>query len=536
MKKIGIFILLLFFWNGEGLKADIVARDSVITDMKTVINELLADTVDMAAVGQDTVAYIPQDSLSVLRDSISVEADSLLLEIDRAAIHFEDSIRHLKDSLMKAERAKKRIVPQEHPEVTAFKKLIQQYRRDYAEWEERWDDIYLQITGLPSDADFYKLSMPATYYSAPIEQSMSIEGWRPVIPFVKADSRKEVLGRLPDLRRSEKIDRYINRQLLNFYVSYPGLVKKNESALKDREPLPEDLLSQKREKEKVNSMIQKQSVGKVDEQSLLVVKPNFWKFAGDSYLQFSQNYISKNWYKGGESTKSMLTGFTWSANYDDRRRIQFENKIEWKLGFITAPSDTLHSYKANNDLLRLTSKLGLKAFGTWYYTLSAEFKTQFFSNYETNTDNLVSAFFSPAELNVGLGMDYKFIKDGVCNLSFLMNPINYTLYSVASDRVDPTKFNIKEGHKRESVWGSRVEATLSWTIIKNLTWESRFSYTTNYEKVVGEWENTFTFAFNRFLSTKLFVHGRFDDGVPRVDDHGYLQLQELLSFGLNYTW
>ena len=120
MKKIGIFILLLFFWNGEGLKADIVARDSVITDMKTVINELLADTVDMAAVRQDTVAYIPQDSLSVLRDSISVEADSLLLEIDRAAIHFEDSIRHLKDSLMKAERAKKRIVPQEHPEVTAI--------------------------------------------------------------------------------------------------------------------------------------------------------------------------------------------------------------------------------------------------------------------------------------------------------------------------------------------------------------------------------------------------------------------------------
>ncbi len=536
MKKVGILILLLFVLSGKSLKAETTARDSVITDMETVINELLSDTLDMTAVKKDTVAYVPQDSMSVFRDSISSEADSLLLEIDRAAMHFEDSIKHLKDSLMKAELAKRRVTPKVHPEVTAFRRLIQQYREDYAEWEERWDDIYLQVTGLPSDADFYKLSMPATYYSAPVEQSMSIEGWQPVIPFVKEDFRKEALGDLPDLRRSEKIDRYINRQLLNFYVNYPNLVKKNEASLRDKEPLPDELRSQRQKKEKVRSMVHTKKIGKVDEQSLLVVKPNFWKFAGDSYLQFSQNYISDNWYKGGESTKSMLTGFTWSANYDDRRRVQFENKIEWKLGFVTAPSDTLHSYKANNDLLRLTSKLGVKAFGTWYYTLSAEFKTQFFSNYETNTDNLVSAFFSPAELNVGLGMDYKFVKDGVCNLSVLMNPINYTLYSVSNDRVDPTKFNIKEGHKRESVWGSRVEATLSWTIIKSLTWESRFSYTTNYEKVVGEWENTFTFAFNRFLSTKLFVHGRFDDGVPRVDDHGYLQLQELLSFGLNYTW
>ena len=86
--------------------------------------------------------------------------------------------------------------------------------------------------------------------------------------------------------------------------------------------------------------------------------------------------------------------------------------MEWKLGFITAPSDTVHTYKANNDLLRLTSKLGYKAIQNWYYTLSGEFQTQFFSNYATNSDDLVSALLSPATLNIGLGMDYKFVKDG----------------------------------------------------------------------------------------------------------------------------
>ena len=187
-------------------------------------------------------------------------------------------------------------------------------------------------------------------------------------------------------------------------------------------------------------------------------------------------------------------------------------------------------------MLRISSKIGYKAISNWYYTLSGEFKTQFFSNYETNTNNLVSSFLSPAELNLGLGMDYKYIKDGICNLSVLINPINYTLYSIADDRLDPTKFNIKEGHKRESVWGSKVEATWKWKLMETLMWESRFSYTTNYEKVLAEWENTFTFTFNKYLSTKLFFHGRFDDGVTREPDDSYLQLQELLSFGLNYTW
>ena len=151
--------------------------------------------------------------------------------------------------------------------------------------------------------------------------------------------------------------------------------------------------------------------------------------------------------------------FTWQANYDDKQRIQFENKFEWKLGFITSPGDTLHSYTPNNDLLRLKTKFGYKAITHWYYTLSVDFETQLFSTYETNTNNLVSAFFSPAKLNVGLGMDYKYTKGG-CNLSVMVNPLNYSLYAVASDRVDPTRFNIKEGHKTENEFGSRLEANM----------------------------------------------------------------------------
>ena len=47
------------------------------------------------------------------------------------------------------------------------------------------------------------------------------------------------------------------------------------------------------------------------------------------------------------------------ANFDDRQRIEFENKLEIKLGFVTAPSDTVHKYKTNAAYLGL-SKISIE--------------------------------------------------------------------------------------------------------------------------------------------------------------------------------
>lgn len=424
--------------------------------------------------------------------------------------------------------------------VSAMKQmdsLITQYRSALKGFSDRWDDIYLPAPkGVRSDPDFYKLSMPATYYSAAIEEAMSIDDWKPRIAFVREDTLRKMVFQVPDLERSKRIDKAINGQLLRFYVNYPNLVKKNESQLEGLEPLADKYVVKRPKKDKVLNLVQKNlDKGSVSESELLVMKPNFWAINGKGDLQFSQNYISDNWYKGGESTKSLFAQMEWQFNYNDKQRVQFENKIEWKLGFITTPSDTVHSYRANNDLFRISSKLGIKAAGNWYYTLSGEFKTQFFSSYATNSNDLISTFFSPAELNFGIGMDYKYVKNN-CNLSVLVNPLNYTRYSVSSDRVDPTKFNIDAGKKEKNQLGSRLETTLKWKLMQNLLWESRLSYTTDYSGVLSEWENTFTFSFNRYFSTKLFAHGRFDDTVSREPDESYFQLQEQLSLGLTYTW
>lgn len=529
-----LFINNLFAFYSVGMDT----RQDSLVQKKSIV--AIADTIDIDSLLNDTAIFkVVSDTLPV-QDSVSLDSLINIAPNDTSVVNVKsDSVIVQKsDTVTKPSKSKKPVIviPKS---VIELNKIYSDYRK-YSQWaQDRWDDIYLSLSDINMKSDYYKFVVPLTYYSMPFEQATSVDEWYPKDILVEDSVRKSDIIKkgMPHMLTSYEIDKCINRQLLDFYVNYPELVYKNETSLDSLVFLSsEDMTSAYKEDDIISFIQNNAGFDQMSDSELLVLKPNFWTYGGSGYLQFSQNYISDNWYKGGESTKSLLSGLTWQIKYDDKQKTQFETKLEWKLGFITAPSDTVHSYKANNDLLRLTSKLGYKAIQNWYYTLSAEFQTQFFSNYATNSDDLVSTLFSPATLSVGLGMDYKYTKDGKVNLSVLLNPLNYTLYSVRSDEVDPTKFNIKEGHKKENVWGSRVNATLTWKIIPSLLWESKFSYTTNYEKILGEWENTFTFVVNKYLSTKLFMHGRFDDGVSKEPDESFFQFQELFSFGLNYTW
>ena len=489
----------------DSLYAAQEVRDSLIMD-KLVLDSTVIDTLTF-----DSAYYLKQQQM--VRDSLR-----------------KDSIR-----LHKLAAEKRRLmIPQS---IRDFTKMLADYRNEFDDLFVT--DYYKLYEGVRMRPEFYKYVVPMTYYQSAIREAGSLGDWQPEDKYTaQAKRRKEEMDEMvPDMRTSLPYYEAVESQMLHFYVNYPKLVRRNEADFANISVRTDKELEAAPRTENVLNMIGSyNTVQQVTESDLTVLRPNFWTKGGSGYLHFSQNHISDNWYKGGESTKSLLSGLVLYANYNDKHRVQFENKLEWKLGFITAPSDTVHSYKANNDLFRLTSKMGLKAINRWYYTLSLDFKTQLFSSYQTNTDNIVSAFFSPAELNVGLGMDFKYSKDGICNLSVLMNPFNYTLYSVLDNRVDPTKFNIEKGHKHANVFGSRFDLNLKWKVFKPLMWESRLSYTTNYEKALAEWENTFTFVVNKYLSTKLFVIGRFDDGVTRKEGSSYFQIQEILSFGLNYAW
>ena len=65
--------------------------------------------------------------------------------------------------------------------------------------------------------------------------------------------------------------------------------------------------------------------------------------------------------------------------------------------------------------------------------------------------------------------------------------------------------------------GSLFTIDLTWEISDQLRWKTRMYGYTAYERVEYEWENTFQFQFNKWISAQLFVYPRFDDAVVRGD-------------------
>lgn len=384
---------------------------------------------------------------------------------------------------------------------------------------------------------YYRLFTPLAFYHAPVNQINELtwefkpvetdEAMQPLtVPF-----NEEVFT---DVNRTNRL---VNKVLLNTYVNCPELVVTTEDQIRSIQAFREDVGVKPSPKTSVLSLFRSEPIdnSSVGEAEVVIHKPNFWVTGGSGSLQLTQNYISDNWYKGGDSNKSMLGYLQLFANYNDKEKVQFENMFEAKVGFITNDADTMHSYKMNTDLLRLYSKLGVQAAAKWYYTVSAEFNTQFFRNYKTNSNEVQSAFMAPANLILSVGMDYK-QKTTKMNLSVFISPLAYNLRYVGTSKVDETKFGLEEGRSTLQDFGSKVQTTLSWKITPAIALDSRLYYFTNYEKVEAEWENTLNLVLNRYLSTKLFVHARFDDGAKRVKDKSYFQLQELLSFGINYKW
>ena len=63
--------------------------------------------------------------------------------------------------------------------------------------------------------------------------------------------------------------------------------------------------------------------------------------------------------------------------------------------------------------------------------------------------------------------------------------------------IDPDKHHLLD-------FGSQFIIEYTWKLAENISWKSRMYGFTSYKRVEYEWENTFSFQFNKYISSKLF--------------------------------
>ena len=270
------------------------------------------------------------------------------------------------------------------------------------------------------------------------------------------------------------------------------------------------------------------------------VAPLYWNRNALTGLHVSQHYVSPNWYRGGESHIAINAFANGFYNYSNKKNIQWENRFDFKAGFNSSSADTVRFLQTNDDLLRLTSKIGYKAFNKFFYTGQAEFSTQLFNTFRPNSYERITAALSPVRFNLSAGLDYK----ENSNLSIFVSPISYKFIYVNDTTKHQSvnlsiadRLGIKKGRKSLNEVGSLLRVTAKYKITDDIEVSTRSSFYTNYSGIEIDAEIIGDFIINRFLSTRVSLNPRYDSTVKLPNNQKpQLQFRQFISLGFSYRF
>lgn len=401
--------------------------------------------------------------------------------------------------------------------------IVKSYTDSLRNYKQMLDTTSINIPDSDRDPRTFYIFAPATFYYS---------------------VAKDLLQTNDDNQAKQPYDssRDMDRIMMNIYLNHPNLVAKSERSLNRIGAVHKEMDAPIKNKVQLVTKADALPIEEDDEEhfnlpmEIVVKKPNFWKYSGDYYLHMLQNYVSSNWYKGGESNYSMVASVTMQANYNNKQKVKLDNKLEMKLGFQTSRGDTLHSFKTSEDLIRYTGKLGLQASKKWYYSLQLIAYTQFMRGYKSNDKKVYSDILSPLNINLSVGMDYNvewFNKKLTGNIH--LAPLAYNFKYVGRKEL-ATRYGLDEGKHTLNDFGSECTVDLTWAFTNTIKWKTRLYGYTTYERAEVEWENTISFQFNKYITSNLFIYPRFDDGAKKDESHGYWQLKEYMSIGFAYSF
>ncbi len=273
----------------------------------------------------------------------------------------------------------------------------------------------------------------------------------------------------------------------------------------------------------LDSLAPKRPDGPRPKENIIDILYERLSFHGTYGLNINQLALS-NWAAGGESSWAGKT----FANFTllDHKKT-FEQKLTGAFAFgISRFADK--RIEKQDDKIDLTYALSLNSKTRWSLSMVSTFNTQFANGYKyPNDSTVISSFFAPAYLTVSAGYTYKTKNE---HFQIFLSPIaGKVTFVMNQELADLGSFGVKKGYyDQDSLWipGENIATALGVNLIvnykqplgKNVIYTTVFNTFYNYTekrdddrvRIDFNWENTLNFTINKYITTILFVHLKYD--------------------------
>ena len=238
-------------------------------------------------------------------------------------------------------------------------------------------------------------------------------------------------------------------------------------------------------------------------------KDTVWRKSGLLSLNLSQVSFT-NWAAGGQNSGAGNAIVNYFAGYKRGKNV-WDNYIDLGYGLLMQGRDA--RLIKSDDKIDLTSKFGRQASKYWYYSVYANFRSQFAAGYNYPNDSVViSKFFAPAYITLGPGMDYKPGK----NFSLFLSPASVRFIFVEDKALsDKGAFGVDPGKKVKTELGALLKAIYNKDISANINLKTSLDLYSNYldkpQNIEVNWQMLLGLKVSKFISASLSAQLLYDD-------------------------
>lgn len=287
--------------------------------------------------------------------------------------------------------------------------------------------------------------------------------------------------------------------------------------------------------------------------------PSFWKKENKLDLKLSE-VAFVNWNAGGDNSISTSGNVAFNRNYKFRY-LQWDNNLRLKYGLNAQEGRKM---RKTDDEIRLSSTFGFRkdTLTNWYYSVKANFNTQFSNGYKyPNRDVPISRFMAPGYVFIGAGTSY--IPEGK-KFNFYFSPFTHkATYVLDQDLANQGAFGVKKavldsegnvlkkGGKRYMELGVLVTNTWETKLDENILLNNRINLYTDYLHSIGnvdvDWELNLNLKVNQYVNATIGTHIIYDDDIKFDEEKATdgsiikpgetrIQFKQLLGVGIGYVF